>query len=226
MIIDTHIHENRYSGDSKVSLETVIFKAQKIGLDGICITNHENQKIKKTANRLNKKTDLLILVGAEILTYEGDILVFGINKLPDKKMHANQLINYVNKRKGITICAHPFRNNNRGVGNKINNLPGLTAVESLNGSTSYKNNFKANNLAQKLNLPTLGASDAHNSQRIGKYASYFEDKITNIKDFIKAIEKNRVSPAIHHNNNFHVIDNMKKKINKLKNPLSSRVEFI
>lgn len=226
MIIDTHIHENRYSGDSKVSLETVIFKAKKIGLDGICITNHENQKIKNLANRLNKKTDLLILVGAEILTYEGDILVFGINKLPDKKMHADELINYVNKRRGITISAHPFRNNNRGAGNKINNLPGLTAVESLNGSTSYKNNLKANNLAKKLNLPTLGASDAHNSKRIGKYASYFEDNINNMQDFINAIKKNRVSPAIHHNNNFHVIDNMKEKINQLKNPLSSKVEFI
>ncbi|MGM0410223.1 MAG: PHP-associated domain-containing protein [Bacillota bacterium] len=209
MIIDTHIHENRYSGDSKVSLETVIFQAQKIGLDGICITNHENQKVKNLANKLNQKTDLLILVGAEILTYEGDILVFGINKLPDKKMHADELINYVNKRGGITISAHPFRNNNRGAGSKINNLPGLTAVEVLNGSTSYKNNLKAYNLAKKLNLPTLGASDAHHSQRIGKYASYFEDNITNMQDFIKAIKKNRVSPAIHYNKNYKIINSLK-----------------
>lgn len=209
MIIDTHIHENRYSGDSKVSLETVIFQAQKIGLDGICITNHENQKVKNLANKLNQKTDLLILVGAEILTYEGDILVFGINKLPDKKMHADELINYVNKRGGITISAHPFRNNNRGAGSKINNLPGLTAVEVLNGSTSYKNNLKAYNLAKKLNLPTLGASDAHHSQRIGKYASYFEDNITNMQDFINAIKKNRVSPAIHYNKNYKIINNLK-----------------
>lgn len=213
MIIDTHIHENRYSGDSKVSLETVIFKAKKIGLDGICITNHENQNIKKLATKLNKKTDLLILVGAEILTYEGDILVFGINKLPDKKMHADKLINYVNKRGGITISAHPFRNNNRGAGSKINNLPGLTAVEVLNGSTSYKNNLKANNLAQKLNLPTLGASDAHQSRKIGKYASYFEDNITNMQDFINAIKENRVSPAIHYNNSYKIIENLKNDKN-------------
>lgn len=211
MIIDTHIHEDRYSHDSKVSLETVIFKAQKKGLDGICITNHENQKIKKLANKLNKKTDLLILVGAEILSYEGDILVFGVNKLPDRQMHAEELIDYVNKRGGITISAHPFRNNNRGTGNKIEDLAGLTAVEALNGSTSYKNNLKANNIAQKLNLPTMGASDAHHSQRVGKYASYFEDDIQNMQDFITAVKNKRISPAIYNNNKFHIIKNMKNK---------------
>ena len=213
MIIDTHIHENRYSGDSKVSLETVIFKAQKIGLDGICITNHENQKIKKLANKLNKKTNLLILVGAEILTYEGDILVFGVNQLPDKKIHAAELISYVKKRGGISISAHPFRNNNRGAGNEINNLTDLSAVEVLNGSTSYKNNLKAYNLAKKLNLPTLGASDAHHSHKIGKYASYFEDNISNMQDFINAIKKNRVSPAIYYNNDYKIIKSLKNSSN-------------
>lgn len=209
MIIDTHIHENRYSGDSEVSLETVIFKAKKMGLDGICITNHENQKVKKLVNKLNKKTDLLILVGAEILTYEGDILVFGINKLPDKKLHAVELINYVNKRGGVTISAHPFRNNNRGAGSKINKLSGLTGVEVLNGSTSYKNNLKAYNLSQKLNLPTLGASDAHQSHKIGKYASYFEDSINNMQDFINAIKENRVSPAVYYNDSYKILNNLK-----------------
>jgi hypothetical protein len=215
MFIDTHIHENRYSKDSKVSLETIIFKAQKIGLDGICITNHENQKIKKLAYKLNKKTDLLILVGAEILTYEGDILVFGVNTLPNTKVHANQLIDYVKKRGGITISAHPFRNNNRGAGNKINDLNGLTAIEVLNGSTSYKNNLKAKNLAAKLNLPALGASDAHNEQKIGKYVSYFKDKITNMQDFINAIKEKRVAPAVHLNNSFQTLNSTKNKNNYL-----------
>lgn len=209
MIIDTHIHENRYSADSKVSLETIIFKAQKIGLDGICITNHENQKIKNLAHKLNQKTELLILVGAEILTFEGDILVFGVNTLPDKKLHAKELIDYVNKRGGITISAHPFRNNNRGAGNEINNLPGLTAVEVLNGSTSYKNNMKANNLARKLNLPTLGASDAHDSQQIGKYASYFEDRINNLQDFMNAVRKDRVVPAFYSDNKYQLLKSSK-----------------
>ena len=217
MFIDTHIHESKYSADSKVSLETIIFKAKKIGLDGICITNHENKKIEQFAKKLNKKTDLLILVGAEILTYEGDILVFGVNRLPERKMHAEELIKYVKKRKGITISAHPFRNNNRGIGKEIKNLRGLTAIEVLNGSTNYKNNFKANNLAKKLNLPALGASDAHHSQRVGKYASHFEDDIANIQDFIKAIKKKRVSPAINYNNSYKVLNkfkNNKKYFNK------------
>ncbi|NMB33222.1 MAG: histidinol-phosphatase, partial [Clostridium sp.] len=46
MIIDTHVHESKYSFDSILDLETSIRLAKLIGLDGICITNHENNHLR------------------------------------------------------------------------------------------------------------------------------------------------------------------------------------
>ncbi len=222
MIIDTHIHESKYSDDSNVSLEEIIFKAKAIGLDGICITNHENKKIEKKAYRLAQKTDLLILVGAEILTYEGDLLVFGLDRLPDKKMHAQKLINIVNTAGGVAISAHPFRNNDRGMGENISKVKGLSGVEVLNGSTTFANNLAADNLAKSLSLPCLGASDAHHADKVGKYATYFYDDIKNIRDFINAIKNNRVSPAVYIENQFKVI----KKVNNNRFIKSNKREIL
>ena len=38
MIIDMHMHEMRYSGDSFLRLENMVEIAKRRGLDGICIT--------------------------------------------------------------------------------------------------------------------------------------------------------------------------------------------
>ncbi len=92
MIIDTHIHESKYSLDSEISLEEIVKRGKEIGLDGVCITDHESSDIMDEAHAYSKATGFLILVGAEILTYEGDILVFGLKDIPKNKMHAKDLL--------------------------------------------------------------------------------------------------------------------------------------
>jgi Predicted metal-dependent phosphoesterases (PHP family) len=112
MIIDTHMHEKTYSLDSKLSLEDIVKRARKIGLDGVCITDHESNEIMEKAHEYSKETGFLIIVGAEILTHEGDITVFGLDRLPTEKLHAQQLIDMTLKAGGVAMSAHPFRNNN------------------------------------------------------------------------------------------------------------------
>ena len=46
ILTDIHMHESRYSSDSFVFLEEIVAKAKYIGLDGICITDHESNQIK------------------------------------------------------------------------------------------------------------------------------------------------------------------------------------
>ena len=41
MIIDTHLHERTFSGDSKMNLLEMVAEAKRKGLDGICITDHD-----------------------------------------------------------------------------------------------------------------------------------------------------------------------------------------
>lgn len=197
MIIDLHFHTRQYSPCSQIDIEEGIKRGKDIGLDGICITDHDTYDAHIYAKELEKKYGIKVIVGVEILTYEGDILCFGIDEVPKNKMHAQELIDHIKNQGGVTISAHPFRNNGRGMGNYIKNVKGLNAIEVFNGNTSYENNLKALNLSQKLNIPCVGASDAHKLENVGKYATKFFDVIENETDLIEAIKLGRVEPVFY-----------------------------
>ena len=182
MLIDIHIHESKYSDDSKMTLKEVVIAAKAKGLDGICITNHGNNDLMQEAHDFAKENDFIIIVGAEIYTLEGDILVFTTEKMriADKTIHAEELFDIVEKQNGVTISAHPFRNNNRGLGEYIRNVTSnLSAIEAFNGSTLPHHNLTAFAIAKEFGIPCTGASDAHVLEKVGTFATYFETDIRN-----------------------------------------------
>ncbi len=197
MIIDTHIHGTKYSCDSSIMLDEIIDTAKNRGLDGICITNHENNDLRNDIGDSKIIDDILVIVGAEILTNQGDILVFGVRDLPKQKIDAKDLLEIVEKNKGVAIPAHPFRTNNRGLGTYIEEVAHLIdGVESFNGSTTTHHNLHAYALAAELKLASFGASDAHVLKQIGVYATKFYQDIKNQDDFIKAIKSRNFHPVM------------------------------
>jgi len=130
----------------------------------------------------------LVIVGVEIFTYEGDILCFGLDKLPNKRVHARELVDYIYGKGGISIAAHPYRLNNRGIGDSIKDLLKLDAVETLNGNTKEANNIKALKSANNYKKTKTGGSDAHNISKIGSYATYFKNIISSEKELIREIK--------------------------------------
>lgn len=207
MIIDTHIHEDKYSFDSFIDFSELTKVSKEQGLDGICITNHENNKMRKEIGDSAIIDDVLVIVGAEILTHEGDILVFGVKDLPKEKVSAEELLNLVKRNKGAAIAAHPFRNNNRGLGSNIKRLSHLlTGLESFNGSTLSHHNEECYALADKLALPSLGASDAHTIDRVGRFATKFYDSIRDHKDFVEALKAGNYHPVVRQTSRYANID--------------------
>lgn len=206
MLIDTHIHEKTYSLDSVLSLEEIVSRAMEIGLDGVCITDHESNAIMERAHDYSKRTGFLILVGAEILTHEGDLMVFGMDRLPLEKRPAQDVIDMALSVGGVAISAHPFRQNNRGMGNMIRSVRGLSGLEAFNGSTTPHNNIYAYGLAAELKIPVFGASDAHVRKAIGKYATVFPGIVRDEKDFIEAVKSGGTYPAVYCNTGYETID--------------------
>lgn len=206
MIIDTHMHEKTYSDDSFMSLAEIVERAKEIGLDGVCITDHESNGLRDFAADYSRETGFLIIVGAEILTHEGDITVFGLDRLPTEKLHAQQLIDMTLRAGGVAMSAHPFRQNNRGMGHSIRMVRGLSGVEAFNGSTPMHHNLHAYSLAAELNIPTFGASDAHVVEKIGKYATVFPGNIRDTQDFIEAVKHGNTCPAIRTEFGFERLD--------------------
>jgi predicted metal-dependent phosphoesterase TrpH len=204
MLIDTHLHEKKFSGDSYISLEEIIGKAGELGLDGICITDHESSAIRAEAAALSQKTGFLIIVGAEVLTYEGDMTVFGLPCLPEKMVHARELVLMTEAAGGVTICSHPFRQTNRSMGDAIRDLPLVWGIEAFNGSTPDHHNLQAFDLSMELNVAALGASDAHVIDQVGKYATWMPDWVKDETGFIQAVKNRLTLPAAYENGSYEI----------------------
>lgn len=195
MIIDTHLHENKYSDDSFMSLHEIVKRAKEIGLDGICITDHESNAIKEEAAELAKIENFIIITGAEFLTDEGDMTVFGLDVLPQEKVPAEVLIRQVENAGGVAVCAHPYRQNNRGMGDGIRDRSIVWGIEAFNGSTPKHHNLTALRLAKELGVPALGGSDAHVVKQVGCFATEMPDWVVDVDTFIRAVKLGLTHPV-------------------------------
>ena len=196
MILDTHVHSKEFSYDSLLPIREAILRGKAAGLDGLCVTDHEHMGMRRLADQLTRRYDFLVLVGMEFLTFEGDLLVFGLDSVPNRAMHADELVSLVNSQGGCAISAHPFRDNGRGMGNEIRGLHGLHGLESVNGSTRQHHNAMASDLAFELGLARLGGSDAHLPERVGLCATRFSEPVRNERDLIRAVRSGLVEPVV------------------------------
>lgn len=206
MKVDLHLHDNKYSTDSHISIEEIVREAKRKGLDGIALTNHENPDVVKEIDQLVEKYDFVIFPGVEYLTKDGDIVAFGIDKLPDEQMSAQEFIEYVDRFGGTCTAAHPYRTNNRGLEDKLYTVKGLTAIEGYNGSTSDYHNGLAVKAGKELGIQVIGSSDAHVVEKVGVYATLLPYKVKNVKELIEALKTNRCKPLKYVNNNYEIIE--------------------
>jgi predicted metal-dependent phosphoesterase TrpH len=199
MKFDLHIHESKHSKDSRLELEQIVLEAKAQGLDGIAVTDHDVLGLRSQARFLSARHDLMIFVGVEVSTSRGDILVLGVDELPQaeggNRLEPQVLIDYVNERGGATIAAHPFRDNGRGLGNSIFELSGLTAIEGYNGRTFLKHNALAVEAASKLGMPVTGGSDAHKPGEVGTYATQVDAAVHSERDLIRALKLGQCHPV-------------------------------
>ncbi|WP_294065531.1 PHP domain-containing protein [uncultured Fusobacterium sp.] len=206
MKVDLHLHDNKYSTDSHISIEEIVREAKRKGLDGIALTNHENPDVVKEIDELVEKYDFVIFPGVEYLTKDGDIVAFGIDKLPEEQMSAQEFIEYVDRFGGTCTAAHPYRTNNRGLEDKLYTVKGLTAIEGYNGSTSDYHNGLAVKAGKELGIQVIGSSDAHVVEKVGVYATLLPYKVKNVKELIEALKTNRCKPLKYVNNNYEIIE--------------------
>ncbi len=216
MLLDMHMHVWPTSDDSHMTLEDAVAQGKKLGLDGICITDHDSLAIRERAAEYSKKIGYPIFVGVEILTYEGDIVVFGLDEVPSRMLHVEELLDIVEKAKGVAIVAHPYRKNNRGLGDKIKEVyKRLAGVEVLNGNTPIELNIEADNITRALGIGRIGASDAHYKHEVGRYATKFDRKISSVEELIVELKNGNFIPATYDNGHYHLNDGDRLRANKL-----------
>jgi predicted metal-dependent phosphoesterase TrpH len=201
MLIDIHIHTRQFSTDSSIDPEEAIIKAKESGLDGMCFTDHNKGWDIGEIERLRTKFGYPLFSGVEIDTVEGHILVFGVDIKVDGPIRIAKLRDIVTQAGGFMIAAHPLK------GYRVFNLADLNlapeqaaqrpmmrhvdAIEVYNGKCNERENSQAGEVAQILNLPATGGSDAHSISEIGSCVTHFEDTIKNIPGFLTALKSGR-----------------------------------
>ncbi len=207
MFIDLHVHERAFSLDSKMSLAEIVEKARNMGMGAVCISDHDSLGIREEAARYSREVGFPIFVGVEVLTVQGDIVAYGIPyAFQPRTIDAQEFINYVHCNGGACFSAHPFRNNQRGLEEHLAVVQRLDGVEVLNGSTSLEANRTALEYSRKYGIQPLGASDAHDTQQLGKYVTYFPEEPRDLQDFIRILRSGKCRPAVWENGEFRIVD--------------------
>ncbi len=178
--IDLHIH-TKYSGDTDADPESAVLHAIKSGLFGIAFTEHYSYEASSHAENLRGKykDQILIFRGVEFSSANGHCLVFGVNtdKLAIKNAPIDRVISVVNEHGGVAIPTHPYRGSN-SIGDILDHVKGMTAIEGYNGYSHYTQNKKAVEKAGELNIPYTGGSDAHAPHEVGACYTEFYDRVT------------------------------------------------
>jgi len=196
MIVDLHVHELTFSADSHMTLEEIVDTARFRGLDGVCITDHDSLGLRERAEEYSRQTGFPIFVGVEYYSLWGDITAWGIDDFPAERVSAQEFIDHVQSRGGFCVACHPFRNNNRGLAEHLRDVRGLNGVEVLNGSTSAEANLTALAYCRELGLAPIGASDAHRTSQLGKYATWLPEYVDNLADFVRVLHSGSCRPVI------------------------------
>ena len=203
-VIDLHVHTYPASSCSSAPVDELIQEARRIGLNGICLTDHNHVWAPARVEELRQKHGFPIFRGNEITTDQGDMLVFGLEEDIRGIIQLDDLRRLVDQADGFIIVAHPFRGFLVvGIGQT-----GLTpeqamarplfskvdAVEILNGKVTARENDFAARVAAGLNLPVTGGSDAHETGEVGHYATSFPGPINSERELVEALKAGGYQP--------------------------------
>ena len=209
MLIDLHTHTTPKSDDSYLKPDELIINAKRTGLDAICLTEHDWFWDDEDIAKLSQKHNFLIIPGVEITTEEAHLLVFGLKKYIFGMHHASFVRRLVDEAGGAIVVAHPYRRH-FPIGAEPEDeryYPALTracesplfeladAIEVFNGRSLERENAFSQEMGGKLNMRGIAASDAHEVSDIGCCATFFETRITNLKELMVELKEGRFRVA-------------------------------
>jgi len=203
LIIDIHIHTKPLSADSNLDAEEAIQEAKRLGLDGICLTEHNKSWTLEDIKALRSQWNFPVFRGVEVDTIEGHVLVFGLHKDFEGVIRVDELRKAVVEEQGVMIAAHPFKGFRAFGFSELNLTPeqgskrpvfkSVDAIEGFNGKSNEKENGMAQEVGKLIGLKLTGGSDAHNVEEVGRCVTIFKNKINTERELIAELKAGRFS---------------------------------
>ena len=216
-LFDLHIHTTKGSSDSSLTPEEMVLEADRLGLRGLCITEHSGPWDRHEFQKFAALHSVVLIRAMEVETDMGHMLAFGLPAYQSGFNKAAELRRAATASGGFVITAHPFRGVLTSGGRRDraliyqsvpNPLPTTPhdaldhpvfkladAVEVANGGTVDRENDFAMNVAGLLGLPVTGGSDAHSIHGLGKFVTEFRDEVTTEREFLKALHSGQYHPV-------------------------------
>lgn len=207
MLIDLHAHTYPRSYDAIQTPEELIAAAKKLGLGGVCLTEHDYFWESSELQSLAKGNDLLILPGCEVNTDDGHFLAFGLKQYVFGMHRLPFLRTLIDEAAGALVAAHPYRRrlreglNPKEVSNLLNKLHKeetfsyVDAIEGLNGRGSLLENHFSQELSSLTGLSATGGGDSHNPGDLGACATAFDSEVASLQDLIRELKAGRFRPV-------------------------------
>lgn len=168
MEVDLHIHSH-HSPDCRSKPSEIVARADRLGLGGIAVTDHNSWKGAKEAAECAGGR-LLIIPGAEIKTDKGDVLALFVDE-EIRWRRFSDVIDETRSRGGISIIPHPAESPKMTEAE----LRAADGLEVFNSTCTRRSNARAISLAEKLSKPGFASSDAHMVVEIGNGRTRVED---------------------------------------------------
>lgn len=220
-LFDLHIHTTKGSADSSLTPEDLILEAERLGLRGLCITEHAGPWDRHEFVAFASQHNVVLIRAMEADTDMGHILAFGVDRYQSGFNRAEELSKAAHVAGGFVVSAHPFRgvlgqhhrtrpylyqdpkepiptDPDEGMTHPVFQL--ADAIEIANGGTSDEENRFAAEVAHRLNLPVTGGSDAHSTHGLGKFVTEFPDEIFDEAQFLAAL----------HSGDFHPVEGLRQ----------------
>jgi predicted metal-dependent phosphoesterase TrpH len=185
LCFDFHVH-SRFSYDALLNPKRIVRIAEKRGLDGIAITDHDT--IKGAIEAQKFYNSIYVIIGSEIKTERGDVIGLFLNDEITSK-YFDDVVDEIKGQDGIVVLPHPYKKN-MNIPNEL--LSKVDLIETLNGRLSPELNYKAQILAKNNGLQIIGGSDAHISASIGCVRTIFNYEkraIQNVEDIKQLLLK-------------------------------------
>lgn len=211
MYIDFHTHTTRGSADSNLEIFALVDQAQKIGLHGVCITEHDNAWKDGQVDDYARERGVTLFRGIEVTTEWGHVGAFGLDQYIGGIYKVKELRRVITDVGGFLIANHPFRYkldprfqfihktppidvNDPVSGTKaLEVLQYVDAIEVVNGACSDQENMYAHAVARQMGLKGLGGSDSHSAQSLGCAVTILERTASTVQELIAELKAGRFS---------------------------------
>jgi hypothetical protein len=196
--IDHHVHTTRYSPDSDIRPHQLIEAARAAGLDGVVITEHDEQWTTDELAELSRQADgLVVLSGVEVSALEGHFLVYGLPDLDGigPGIALGELIAEADRHGAAVVAAHPYRWGQDFDAIADEHAAGLAGVELVSNNVTPETRALTEEVASRLRLATTGSSDGHQPEVVGCYFTEFAGPIRTMAEFVAALKRGEGRPG-------------------------------